>query len=215
MNTTFIVVIILLISFSIAIPWMARSIIWNKAMKALKNNDIAKAKEIFTGRPFLFIFGKFNSEWNCLRLGLSQGDKKEIEFRTKLILEGEFSTKQKVTAARAAYFYYLDREDQEMCKELLTIIRMSHDRKEVLQSEMLYRVLIEKKSEDVDSVKSQLEELSGKKEQDPAQIGLLQYLLGLQYMYAKQEELGKTYLKKAKTHLKKTPYEKKIKKIIG
>ena len=64
---------------------------------------------------------------------------------------------------------------------------------------MLYRILIEKKSEDIPLVNELLS-----KHPDDQQQGILQYLLGLQYQY-----LSDT--KQAKKNLKGTPYHKKVK----
>ena len=52
------------------------------------------------------------------------------------------------------------------------------------------------------------------REDQLVQIGLLQYLLGLQYSYQKNKEKTEMYLKKAKVNLKGTPYHKKIKRLL-
>ena len=211
MNVPVIVSIILLISFSVAIPWMCRSILWNRALKFLKNGKYDEAQEIFESKKFISLFGKFSSEWNLLRLALSRGDKYLIESKVNKILNEDFKKSQRVTVAKAAYFYFLDLENKEMCQKLLSVIQSSNDLKEVKQSEMLYRVIIEHKSDDIDFV---LELLNDKKIED-VQKGLLQYILGLQYLYSEDEKNSQKYLKKAKDNLKNTPYNSKVKKALG
>lgn len=209
------VVIILLISLAIAMPWIVRSVLWNRAMRALQNNQVQKAEEIFTSKAFELFFGKFSREWNLLKLALGQGKKQEIERQTRRIIDGDFSRNQRVTAAKATYFYFLDQENQEMCKDLLTVIQESRDRKEVKQNEMLYRVLIEKKHEDIEYVESLLEEETKKKETDPVQIGILQYILGVQYISIQNTKKADALLRKARQNLKHTPYSKKIKALLS
>ena len=85
---------------------------------------------------------------------------------------------------------------------------------------MLYRILIEKKSEDIKEVKRLLEEKQGEevkkdqKEDQQVQIGILQYLLGVQYRYDKDKTHMEHYLNKAKSNLKNTPYQKKVKQLL-
>ena len=208
-----VVSIILLISLAVALPWMFRSILWNKAMKLLKNGKDQEAAEIFASKKFESMFGKFASQWNLLKLALAHSNNEEIKTALSRIFAMNFSRDQRVTAAKATYFYFLNLEDREMCSRLLDVIRESNDKDEVKQNEMLYRVLIEKKSEDIDFVKNMIE--TSNYDEASQQLGLLQYILGLQYMYQKNKEEGMKYLKKAKQNLKNTPYSKKIKELVN
>ncbi|WP_075878344.1 hypothetical protein [Merdibacter massiliensis] len=214
MSVEFIVVVILLISFAIALPWILRSVLWNRAMRAMQKGNVKKAKSIFESRAFLLLFGKFSSEWNLFRIAIGEGNKKEIGKRTRRIVDGDFSKKQKIIIAKAAYFYYLDQSNEEMCKELLSVIQESNDQKEVRQNEMLYRVLIEKKHEDIEYVLQLIEEEKAKKVKDPIQYGILQYILGIQYLSIGQKEMAKDVLKKAKQNLRNTPYSKRVKALL-
>ena len=47
MSVEFIVVVILLISFAIALPWILRSVLWNRAMRAMQKGNVKKANSIF------------------------------------------------------------------------------------------------------------------------------------------------------------------------
>lgn len=214
MSIEFIVAVVILISFAVALPWMFRSILWNRAMRALQKVDSKQAKIIFESRLFVILFGKFSSEWNLFRLAMGGGDKKEIEKRIRRILDGDYSKKQQITVARAAYFYFLDQKNAVICKELLTIIQDSRDKKEVKQNEMLYRVLIEGKHEDIEYVGQLLEEEMAKKEPDSIQLGILQYILGVQYLSINQKENAMRVLKKAKQNLRHTPYSQKVKALL-
>ena len=47
------------------------------------------------------------------------------------------------------------------------------------------------------------------------QIGILHYLLGLQYSYQKNRRQMELYLNKARVNLKGTPYHKKVKQLLN
>ena len=69
----------------------------------------------------------------------------------------------------------------------------------------LYRVFIEKKSDDIEANLACIEKIQNdpKKKEDPTQqIGLYQYLIGLQYMYKKKYTEAKNYLGKDREHEK-------------
>ena len=89
--------------------------------------------------------------------------------------------------ASQTFFYFLDRENNEVCKQLLTHIEKSAGEEELAYNQMLYRIMIEKKSEDIAEVEALLEKKEtekikkDQKQDQQVQIGSLQYLLGLQY----------------------------------
>ena len=88
----------------------------------------------------------------------------------------------------------------------LDIIERKGNEDEVAYDRMLYRILIEKKSEDISFVNELLS-----KNSDDQQQGILQYLLGLQYQYLSDVKQANYYFNKAKKNLKGTPYHKKVK----
>ena len=94
----------------------------------------------------------------------------------------------------------------ELSKKLLDIIEQKGNEDEVAYDRMLYRILIEKKSEDISFVNDLLS-----KNSDDQQQGILQYLLGLQYQYLSDVKQANYYFNKAKKNLKGTPYHKKVK----
>lgn len=151
---------------------------------------------------------------------LSQGDNRQIEAQTKKMLDNKLSKQQAYQIASQTYFYFLDRENKEICKRLLEHMEHSAKKDELEYDQMLYRIIIEKKSEDIQNIENMLRDKEVEKvkkyqkEDQQVQIGLLQYLLGLQYSYLKNKDKMEQYLKKAKVNLKGTPYHKKIKKLL-
>mgnify|MGYP000155141676 FL=1 len=73
---------------------------------------------------------------------------------------------------------------------------------------MLFRIMIEKKSEDIAEMEALLEKKEAEKikkdqkQDQQVQMGILQYLLGLQYSYQKNRRQMELYLNKARVNLK-------------
>ena len=65
----------------------------------------------------------------------------------------------------------------------------------------------------LDVYKRQEEEMA-KKEPDSVQLGILQYILGVQYLSINQKENAMRVLKKAKQNLRHTPYSQKVKALL-
>jgi hypothetical protein len=103
-----------------------------------------------------------------------------------------------------------------MAAKLLENLDECSEDKEKEEMHMLFRILMEKKSEDIDVVLKELEERKEELErpQNKSQLGMLQYLLGLQYHYQKDRKNADLWLNRAKENLKGTPYEKTIKELL-
>lgn len=92
---------------------------------------------------------------------------------------------------------------------------------ELLYDRMLFRIMIEKKSEDIAEMEALLEKKEAEKikkdqkQDQQVQMGILQYLLGLQYSYQKNRRQMELYLNKARVNLKGTPYHKKVKQLLN
>lgn len=95
-----------------------------------------------------------------------------------------------------------------MAKMVLNQLQLCCDSKDLIYNEVLYRVLIEKKSDDINIVENLLKESKKNSKEE----GLLYYLLGLQYIYKKDSNKAFPYLNRAKNDLKGTLTTTKSKK---
>lgn len=220
MNKVFILVMLAIIMLVIAIPFIIRSILWNRVLNHLHKGNHEKVLVMLNSNLFRLFFKEYDRNYNILRVYLSQGDNRQIEAQTKKMLDSNLSKQQAYQIASQTYFYFLDRENKEICKRLLEHMEHSAKKDELEYDQMLYRIIIEKKSEDIQNIENMLRDKEVEKvkkyqkEDQQVQIGLLQYLLGLQYSYQKNREKMELYLKKAKVNLKGTPYHKKIKRLL-
>lgn len=101
------------------------------------------------------------------------------------------------------------------------ILKKAQGEEELLYDRMLFRIMIEKKSEDIAEMEALLEKKEAEKikkdqkQDQQVQMGILQYLLGLQYSYQKNRRQMELYLNKARVNLKGTPYHKKVKQLLN
>lgn len=200
------IILISLILCAIAIPFFIRSFLWQSILKKIYNGQYDKAIQQMNAPLYTFLFSEYEKNYNILRTYISKQDTNEITKQVEFMLSQNLNNSQAYQVASMTYFYFLDVQNIELSKKLLEIIERKGNEDEITYDRMLYRILIEKKSEDISFVNELLS-----KHPDNQQQGILQYLLGLQYQYLSDVKQANYYLNKAKKNLKGTPYHKKVK----
>ncbi|MBB5183117.1 hypothetical protein [Catenisphaera adipataccumulans] len=205
-----VLLLIIVVLIAAAIPFALRSFTWNHFTKAMEAEQYDEAEKTLKSRRYRTLFGEYEQNKNLIRLYLGLDRKAEVKEYTHKILNSTVSAKKKTAIADAVYYYFLDREDQPMCKELLDTLKSTKNVDEFEFDQVLYRVLIEKKSEDIEYIERLLQE----EETTGSKKGLLQYLEGVQLLNAGRKQEGLKVLQQARKNLKGTPYYRKIKKIM-
>ncbi|MCR5067089.1 MAG: hypothetical protein K6A14_03380 [Erysipelotrichaceae bacterium] len=216
MTKEFAATLAVLAMIAIAVPMLIRSVIWNRFLKNLKAEKEEEALKILNSPVFKLMFGDYNRKWNMMRYYISREKTDDVKSLTNSLLYDNLSKQQAYQVFSNAYFYFISLHDQEMTEKILERLEpvLEEDSRE--QYQMLYRVMIEKKSEDIERVKELLEEKEKEKQSysKASQEGMLQYLLGVQYANIGDKKEAEKWLKKAKNNVKGTPLEKEIKKIL-
>ena len=208
--------IVILIMIAVAIPMFIRTAIWNRFLKYMKQDKNEEALKILNSSYYRLFFGDYSQKWNLLRYYISRNDTAEVKQRITSLLADKFSPNEAYQLFSNGFFYFMSLKDKEMCSKLLSRMDDITDSEQKEYFHMLYRVMIEEKSEDIEAVT----ELIAKKEREKdsnsknSQLGMLQYLLGIQYHYQGDAKEAEKWLKKAKNNVKGSPLEKEIKKII-
>ena len=189
-----------------AYPIFIRSFLWQSILKKIYAGQYDKAIQQMNAPLYTLLFSEYEKNYNILRTYISKQDTNEITKQVEFMLSQNLNNSQAYQVASMTYFYFLDVQNVELSKKLLDIIERKGNEDEIAYDRMLYRILIEKKSEDIPLVNELLS-----KHPDDQQQGILQYLLGLQYQYLSDTKQANYYLNKAKKNLKGTPYHKKVK----
>ncbi len=208
--STSVLFILIIALMAAGMPYAIRSFLWNRFLKYIQHKQYEKALELSQSKAFSFLFGEINTSWNQLKIYLELNDGAQIERMSNELFTKKLSKKQRAQIANSVYFYFLDSENKEMAKTCLHQLQLSCEPKDYQYNEILYHVLIEQKSDDIENIQSLLKESPKNSKEE----GLLYYLLGLQYLYKKDSNQAITYLNRAKNNLKGTPYHNKIKKIM-
>lgn len=214
-------VFVTLLFIALAIPFIVRSLIWSRFIHHMKNGDEQKALQILNSSLYKILFSSYDQNWNILRVYISTGDTKHIQSQTKVLLTMKLSDRQAYQVASQAYFYFLDAQDKEWSSILLDKIKAYADEEEIQYNTMLYRILIEKKSEDIETLKELLDKKKKEEvkkdevEEHRFQIGLLSYLLALQFDYINDKKQKEYYARQAKNDLKHTPYARRAKQLLS
>ena len=221
MNKIMLLVLLTIIMTAVAVPFVIRSLLWNRVLKLLHNGQYDKVLIMLNSKAFQLFFKEYDRNWNTLRVYLAQGNNRKIEEQTKKLLDSRLTNAQAYQIASQTYFYFLDRENRDVCERLLSYIEKSAGEEELLYDRMLFRIMIEKKSEDIAEMEALLEKKEAEKikkdqkQDQQVQMGILQYLLGLQYSYQKNRRQMELYLNKARVNLKGTQYHKKVKQLLN
>lgn len=210
MNIFAAVTLIALILCAIAIPFFIRSFLWHSILKKIYAGQYDKAIDQMNAPLYTLLFTSYEKNYNLLRTYISKQDTALITKQVESMLASHLNNSQAYQVASMTYFYFLDAQNEKLAKEMLTIIERKGNNDEIEYDQMLYRILIEKKSEDISFITELLSHHS-----DTQQQGILQYLLGLQYQYNADIKQANYYLNKAKKNLKGTPYHKKVKESLA
>lgn len=194
---------------ALTIFYLQRSKVEKEFYTYLQNKQIDEALDFLQSSKYGFYYGEYSQIWNQLNIYLQLKNTKMIKEKTNEILDIRLNKKQRHHVASKTYYYFLEIEDQEMAEKMLNELSLCTKAEEQQYNELLYRVLIEKKSQDIDTVKDALKENT-----ENEQRGMLQYLLGVQYMYKNDNKNATKYLNKAKQNLKGTAYHSKAKKLL-
>lgn len=232
MDVTAFVVLILVVMLAGSLPYGIKSFVYNRVYKEIQKKNFDKAIERLNEKIYTVLFGKYDRDLMLLRIYIATQDYKKCEAHIMEMMTGNLSGNQSYQAASMAYYFFLDAENKDVCRFLLPFLNKKKHEDEYAFASCLYRVIIEKKSEDIESNKIVLERLIAEKknekqkekkkeneedaqEENTEQIGLYQYLIGLQYMYMKKHKDAKEYFNKARINLKGTPYHRKINALIN
>ena len=216
MTKQMIAAILLMIVLAISVPMFVRTIIWRRFLKHMNANEDEMALKILDSWYFRLCFGSYSQNWNHLRFYISRNDTEKVKECVYSLFRDRLSKEQSYQVFTNAFFYFTTIHDQEMSLKLLNRLDDITDDSNREYFHMLYRIMIENKSEDIKTVKKMIED----KEKEPDspsksnQLGMLQYLLGIQYSYQNDTKEAEKWLRKALNHVKDSPLEKEIKKII-
>ncbi|MCR0134298.1 hypothetical protein MKD01_19465 [[Clostridium] innocuum] len=117
---------------------------------------------------------------------LDDGD--EIDALLKEMLQMKVTKKQRIDLVNKAFNYYVEQEDQEKAKVLLSEIETFNDEKMKAESRKIYNIFLLKTHQYIKEMEQQLQNVTG------VEKGFLEYLLYLQYENKGDQKKSRYYL---------------------
>lgn len=207
----FILAVILVGLFGAAIPYLFRASLSNRLQSYLENKNYEDALRLLDSKSASIFMSSFDRNKSKLQIAMDIDDQQKIKEQVIALSSPSYKGRQRDLLIRSLYYFYLDKEDKEMATFLLTQMKSWMPADDTAMDDVFYRVVLEQKAQDIDIVQEKIDA----RPEDPIELGLLYYLLGLQYKYQGNQKDANQALNKAKRELKGTPYAKKIKSLMG
>ncbi len=219
MDKNVIIIIIAIVTIVlIFLPIIIRKQLLKKMILALDHKDFDTLYEILDSKLCIKSYPLFNREFMRLNGYLSQEDDKKIVKQFDYLKSLNLAPKQMASVSTRGFYYYLEKKNKIKAEEMLTLAKGCADERSYQNMEIQDSILLKKESKYIDECKKMLDSIwdgnSTIKEEDKYPIGTMQYMIGLQYNYKKDEENAKKYLKDALVNLQDTPYETEIQKLL-
>ena len=212
----YIVITLVVIFVGVVLPMIMKK----KVMKQLLNDIEAENFDAFFKRldSFWANFSLKAYDREVLRLNglLAQNsDATKIYEQFSKLMEKKQKDGQKASVLSRMFYYYLEHADEANCAKIIKELEELKFDKLALQCKIQYSVLLKKESKYINEVKSQIHAMKESGNTDSAQIGSLEYLVGIQYYYANKKDNARRYLEVALKNLTGSPYEQEIKDILA
>lgn len=210
------ILVVLLLSF--IVPFITRRILYKEMFKYLEQKDY----EAFENKLDSFLcrisFRPFNREFFRLNSYFLQEDSKNIDRQIDFLLNSmKLSDKEKSVVINKGFNYYLIAKNKKKCRLMLNDMKvLSKDDIELRNNRMLYDVMLDKKFLYIEEIENLLEKLKENNEDNSKdmQIGIFEYLLGLQFKYKNESEEMTKHFSESLKYCKNTVYEKEILKYM-
>lgn len=213
MTTEFLLTLLFILLMAIALPYIFKANFNTRLKKCEDQNDFQGALKILNNRWYAYLFGKFTTLFNQLKIHMANKDTEKMKEVINKVIDGNFTKKEKRFIAANSYFFYVDKQDKQYCKKLLDCLRQTAEIDEYEYDYLLFRFLVEKNASqgEVHQALEMIDQLKPQEKPNRVQIGMLQYMIGSYYLQQDDKKNAETYLNRAKNNLKQTPYHSKIK----
>lgn len=214
MNIYVVIVILVMVVLLIA-PYLTRRWMYNQLIKELGQKEYDAFNKRLDSNLCIFLFRPFNREFMRLNGTLAENDAKKVTDQlNKIDTTLKLSAAQKNAVAEKGFYFYMEHKNYEGAEKMLKTMQSSGKTVEGLhQMQMLYDILAAHKSSYIGELQQKIDHLS---EADAngagkVQLGIFQYMQGLQYSYINEKKKAKQCLDKAKDNCRGTIYEAAIK----
>lgn len=186
-STMYVVICLACILIISGLQSLMKKIKQNKLFGYLQKQDFEGFEKELDSSLCVLLIPSFNREYLRMNAYLMQGDLKKIENQLEVLLKMKTNKAQRKQVIIRSFDYYVNQLNKPKSKELLNEIKQTGDEKLISNCQMMYDILIEKKTKYIDQLEKQLHQGS------IAEQGMAAYLISLQYGHLNDKVNEKKY----------------------
>lgn len=208
MNVFMIIIIAIAAALLIA-PLIARKLLYSRLIRYLGQQDYESFNALLDGLMCTFLFRPFNREFLRLNAVIAENDDEKVMNQLKLMFSKlKMNDVQKNAVSEKGFYFYMDLKEYDRAAEMLNSIKHSKEDSPSLHNmQMLYDILAEHKSSYINEIKQKVDQIGDTEGPAAVQLGIFQYMLGLQYSYKNDRKTAADYLNRAEKNCRGTIYE--------
>ncbi len=206
-------VIVIIISVVIITRLVIDKIISGKLEQYLLMKNYEKLEKTLDNFFCKVTYTPFRREMLRLNGYSMQGNTEKVhEQFTFMFTKMRLSNEQEITLTQRGFYYYMERKEYKKAEQMLKKLKKidaTHSSAKIM--EIMYDILVKRETKYINILKAAIKNFE---ESENKNIGIIEYLIGLQYSYLNDKKNMKIYLSKAKINCKNTEYEEEINKLL-
>ena len=203
--------IVIILGMVIIIRLIVNKIVSGKLEQYVLLEDYEKLNKILDNFFCKITYTPFRREMLRLNGYSMQNNIAKVEQQFLFMFKNMRLTKeQEILLAQRGFYYYMERKEYKKAGKMLqkiSEIDSSYSSLKIMQ--MMFGILAKKETKYIDALKLSIKNIDNCA-QNNKNVGIIEYLIGLQYSYLKDLDNAKTYLNRAKINCIGTEYEKEI-----
>lgn len=219
MNYVYVIAaIVLFLIFVIMTPVLKR-MYYKKMMKDLDEKNFEAFEKHLDSFWAKMSFSAFERESMRLTMYKLKNEMRKADEQIQFMENMRLRRKQKAQLGEEGFYTYLEQGKIKKARHMVDMVKENGSEKQAKNLEIQYSILLKKESKYIDEVKEYREKLKDASGNIPENLkmhaGTFEYLIGLQYYYIQDKKNTKQWLSQALEHLKGTPYEPDIVKMLN
>lgn len=219
MSAPIAILIVVILFLSFILPFILRRIYYKKLFSRLDQKRIDELNILLDSKLCKLLFRPFNREFFRLNGYLVKDDSKLIDKQFDfLINKMQLDKTQSTSVLNKAFNYYLSKKDRKHTRKILDEMKKNQfSESEINNNEMLYEIILERKSTYINELLRMINELSDASKNALNQklsyrISVFHYLIGIQYSYLHDIVNMNKHFNLALKELEDTAFEEEMKK---
>lgn len=207
------IVIVIMIIMTIIIRLIIDKIISGKLEQYLLMKDYERLEKVLDSFLCKVTYTPFRREMLRLNGYSMQENVAKVDKQFSFMFNNmRLSQEQEINLNQRGFYYYMERKEYKKAEIMLKRLeKLSANHASIKIMNIMYDILACKKSKYIDILKLAIKNTENIQDKS---LGIIEYLIALQYSYVHDIENMQIYLKRAKLNCKDTAYEKEINKLL-